>query len=131
MTDQRNYTSENAELVESKWLVKYPKFNYVLLAVWIFRDILGGGGIPPANSAPRHRSEKQKVRSIARQKSLRKYFNQFFAKVNIEVTKGNQMPISRFPEKSRFLRKCHVISETILGKRPGKKASIAIELLFR
>ena len=50
MTDQRNYTSENAELVESKWLVKYPKFNYMLtrarLAVWIFRDILGGGESP-------------------------------------------------------------------------------------
>ena len=83
-----------------------------------------GGGVfenPPANSAPRHRSEKQKMRSKVkfRQKSLRNYFSQFFVKVNIDITKGHQ---SSNLAKNHFFRKCAIISETILGRREKEKA---------
>ena len=47
----------------------------------------------PANSAPRHRNEKPKMLSKARQKSLLEYTSQFFGKVNIEVIRGHQRSI--------------------------------------
>ena len=41
-------------------------------------------------SAPRRRIEKWKMLAKARQKLLRKYFGNVFAKVNIEFTRGLQ-----------------------------------------
>ena len=58
----------------------------------VFFHHLMGGVLrisPSSNLAPRRRSEL-KMRSKARQKSLQKFFTQFFAMVNIEVTRGNQ-----------------------------------------
>ena len=48
-------------------------------AVWLdfSRHAGRGGGTPPSDFAPRCRSDKPKMRSKARQKSLRKYFGKF------------------------------------------------------
>ena len=62
-----------------------------LLAVWIYHDMLGGGGETPLLTRLLGIVAKsRKVRSKARQKTLRKHFGRFFAKVNIEATKGHQ-----------------------------------------
>ena len=66
-----------------------------------FHAVPGGGGRknapPPCISAPMGRIEMIKKRSKARQKSFRKYFGQFFAKVKMrlpEVKKGQFLPFS-------------------------------------
>ena len=73
-------------------------------------------------------ARNRKMHSKARHKSLQKYFSKIFAKVSIQVTEGhhrsNLAKIRISSEMSRCLR-------NYLGRRPGKKHSIALELFFR
>ena len=69
--------------------VSIEKFQIrALLAVWIFHDMQGG--TPLLTRLLDIAARDREVRLKARQKSLRKYFDQFFAKVNIEVSKCHQ-----------------------------------------
>ena len=95
----------------------------------IFNHLMGGGGENPLVTQLRDVvARNRKVRSKARRKSLRKYFGQFFAKVNIEVTRGHQRS---------NLAKFNISSETyhylrnFLVRSPRKKHSIALDLFFR
>ena len=99
--------------------------------VWISHHLMGGGGgctpPPPLTRFLEFVARNEKMRSKAREKSLRNYVSKFFARVNTEVDRGHQkVKFSEFPCSESVL-----ISETILGRRPGKKRSIAPELLFR
>ena len=62
-----------------------------LMGLWIFHDLKGGGWLlrPPVTQLLESVSRNRKMRSKARRKSLRKYFGQFFVKVNIKVTRGH------------------------------------------
>ena len=65
------------------------------------------------------------MRSKARQKSARKYFGQFLAKVITDATRGE------IKRNFIFLQTYAIIAEPILDRRPRKKHSIAPEQLIR
>ena len=69
------------------------------------------------------------MRSKARLKALRKYFGQFFAKVNIEVTKGQQR--SNLAKNQDFFEYASLSQELLWLGGWGKEHSIEFELLFR
>ena len=70
-------------------------------------------------------ARNRKVRSKALQNSLQKYFNNFSLRSILRSPE-----VTKFSENFIFLRKCAIISETILVRRPGKENSIALELFF-
>ena len=69
-----------------------------LLGLWIFHDLLGGGGVfehppPPLSRLLRIVGQNGKRRSKAREKSFRNHFGHFLAQVKIEVTRGQNSKI--------------------------------------
>ena len=68
-----------------------------LLGLWIFHDLLGGGGgvwTPPRLSRLLRIVEQNgKRRSKAREKSFRNHFGHFLAQVKNEVTRGQNSKI--------------------------------------
>ena len=61
-----------------------------LVAVWIFHDMrrrVGGGGTPPANSAPKHRSEQPKSEFVSSSEIIKDVFRSILPRLP-EVVKG-------------------------------------------
>ena len=83
------------------------------MGLWIFHQLMGGGGLlrtPLVTRLLDVVARNRKVRSKARLKTLRKYFVQFFAKVNIEVTRVHQ---------SSNLAKFHILFGNVpLSQKP-------------
>ena len=79
-----------------------PPLTRALMGLWIFHHLMWGGGNPLVTRLLDVVARNQKMRSKIRRKKLRKYSNRFFAKVNIEVTRGH---------KWSNLAKFHISSE--------------------
>ena len=89
----------------------------------------GGGGLRPPPLVTRLLdvvARNRKVRWTARLKALRKYFGKFFDKVNIEVTRGNQMSNMA---KFHIFWKYTIISESTL-LRSARKRNIRLLLRY-
>ena len=109
----------NRAIATELWHVVNPRLAGAPKLPWS----AGGGASrrpPPSNLAPRRRSEKQKVAFKSSSKSISKLLRSFFS----------LRPILRSPEvikrqisrNSICLRKCAVIAETIIGRKPRKSA---------
>ena len=89
------------------------------MGLWIYHQLMGGvlsHPSPPLTWLLDVVARNRKMRSKAHQKRLPKCSGHVFAKFNIEVTRG------QIYRSSIFLLKCVIISETVLGPRPVKKA---------